>query len=216
MEGRPGGSDQPVCESRWEVFALSWAGYQDVEPGHQGALQGRSGAYWSLKPHYFVIIQSTWLLCGQQIGCNESCWNFPVGMNKVAHLLVLQRFTGHSTAVTTLCFATARPSYSNGLYFLSGAAHDRLLSVWWVAARFKDRPSLRIPLWQWPNVCCAFCYRQVREDGKDKNSVVSFTLTDEPRHIDLVTSSSKEEVRGFRIFFGFLTNMLSAWINVIV
>uniref|UniRef100_A0A7N8XN71 WD repeat domain 43 n=1 Tax=Mastacembelus armatus TaxID=205130 RepID=A0A7N8XN71_9TELE len=52
----------------------------------------------------------------------------------------------------------------NGLYFLSGAAHDRLLSVW-----------------------------QVRVDGKDKNSVVSFTLTDEPQHIDLVTSSNKEE-----------------------
>uniref|UniRef100_A0AAQ4QS56 WD repeat domain 43 n=1 Tax=Gasterosteus aculeatus aculeatus TaxID=481459 RepID=A0AAQ4QS56_GASAC len=53
---------------------------------------------------------------------------------------------------------------SNGLYFLSGAAHDRLLSVW-----------------------------QVREDGKDKNSVVSFTLTDEPQHIDLVASNNKEE-----------------------
>lgn len=37
--------------------------------------------------------------------------------------------------------------------------------------------------------------RQVREDGKDKNSVVSFTLTDEPQHIDLVTSNNKEEVR---------------------
>ncbi|XP_013865349.1 WD repeat-containing protein 43 [Austrofundulus limnaeus] len=77
---------------------------------------------------------------------------------------VYRKFTGHSTAVTTLCFATTRPPDSNGLYFLSGAAHDRLLSVW-----------------------------QVREDGKDKNSVVSFTLTDEPQHIDLVTSSSKEE-----------------------
>lgn len=51
-------------------------------------------------------------------------------MNKVSCLLVLQRFTGHSTAVTTLCFATTRPPDSNGLYFLSGAAHDRLLSVW--------------------------------------------------------------------------------------
>ncbi|XP_042356854.1 WD repeat-containing protein 43 [Plectropomus leopardus] len=77
---------------------------------------------------------------------------------------VYRKFTGHSTAVTTLRFATLRPPESNGLYFLSGAAHDRLLSVW-----------------------------QVREDGKDKNSVVSFTLTDEPQHIDLVTSSSKEE-----------------------
>jgi len=41
-----------------------------------------------------------------------------------------QKFTGHSTAVTTLRFATTRPPDSNGLYFLSGAAHDRLLSVW--------------------------------------------------------------------------------------
>lgn len=45
-------------------------------------------------------------------------------------LFYLQKFTGHSTAVTTLCFATTRPPDSNGLYFLSGAAHDRLLSVW--------------------------------------------------------------------------------------
>uniref|UniRef100_A0A665V7W7 Uncharacterized protein n=1 Tax=Echeneis naucrates TaxID=173247 RepID=A0A665V7W7_ECHNA len=77
---------------------------------------------------------------------------------------VFRKFTGHSTAVTTLRFATTRPPDSNGLYFLSGAAHDRLLSVW-----------------------------QVRDDGKDKNSVVSFTLTDEPQHIDLVMSNSKEE-----------------------
>ncbi|XP_037342854.2 WD repeat-containing protein 43 [Pungitius pungitius] len=77
---------------------------------------------------------------------------------------VYRKFTGHSTAVTTLRFATTRPPDSNGLYFLSGAAHDRLLSVW-----------------------------QVREDGKDKNSVVSFTLTDEPQHIDLVASNNKEE-----------------------
>ncbi|XP_069017055.1 WD repeat-containing protein 43 [Embiotoca jacksoni] len=77
---------------------------------------------------------------------------------------VYRKFTGHSTAVTTLRFATTRPPDSNGLYFLSGAAHDRLLSVW-----------------------------QVREDGKDKNSVVSFTLTDGPQHIDLIASNSKEE-----------------------
>lgn len=37
--------------------------------------------------------------------------------------------------------------------------------------------------------------RQVRSDGKDKNSVVSFTLTDEPQHIDLQTSNRKDEVR---------------------
>uniref|UniRef100_A0A8C4ADK0 Small-subunit processome Utp12 domain-containing protein n=1 Tax=Denticeps clupeoides TaxID=299321 RepID=A0A8C4ADK0_9TELE len=78
--------------------------------------------------------------------------------------VLYRKFTGHSTMVTTLCFATTRPPDSNGLYFLSGAVHDRLLSVW-----------------------------QVRTDGKDKNSVVSFTLTDEPKHIDLLTSNSKEE-----------------------
>ncbi|XP_072313267.1 WD repeat-containing protein 43 isoform X2 [Eucyclogobius newberryi] len=77
---------------------------------------------------------------------------------------IYRKFTGHSTAVTTLCFATTRPPDGNGLYFLSGAAHDRLLSVW-----------------------------QVRDDGKDKNSVVSFTLTDEPQHVDLVPSNSKEK-----------------------
>lgn len=77
---------------------------------------------------------------------------------------IYRKFTGHSTAVTTLCFATTRPPDGNGLYFLSGAAHDRLLSVW-----------------------------QVRDDGKDKNSVVSFTLTDEPQHVNLVPSNSKEE-----------------------
>ncbi|KAG7271778.1 hypothetical protein CRUP_002045, partial [Coryphaenoides rupestris] len=77
---------------------------------------------------------------------------------------VYRKFTGHSTAVTTLCFATTRPPDGNGLYFLSGAVDDRLLSVW-----------------------------QVRDDGKDKNSVVSFTLTDEPQHIDLYSSNSKEE-----------------------
>lgn len=38
-------------------------------------------------------------------------------------------------------------------------------------------------------------FRQVRSDGKDKNSVVSFTLTDEPQHIDLQTSNRKDEVR---------------------
>lgn len=77
---------------------------------------------------------------------------------------VYRKFTGHSTAVTTLCFATTRPPEGNGLHFLSGAAHDRFLSVW-----------------------------QVKDDGKDKNSVVSFTLTDEPEHIDLVPSNSKEK-----------------------
>ncbi|KAK1793050.1 hypothetical protein P4O66_011397, partial [Electrophorus voltai] len=77
---------------------------------------------------------------------------------------VYRKFTGHCTTVTNLCFATTRPPDSDALYFLSGASHDRLLSVW-----------------------------QVRSDGRDKDSVVSFTLTDEPRHVDLQTSNSKDE-----------------------
>ncbi|XP_023649180.1 WD repeat-containing protein 43 [Paramormyrops kingsleyae] len=75
---------------------------------------------------------------------------------------VYRRFTGHLTAVSTLCFATTRPPDSDSLYFLSGAASDRVLSVW-----------------------------QVRSDGKDKNAVLSFTLTEEPRHVDLVASDDK-------------------------
>uniref|UniRef100_A0A8C9VE81 WD repeat domain 43 n=1 Tax=Scleropages formosus TaxID=113540 RepID=A0A8C9VE81_SCLFO len=77
---------------------------------------------------------------------------------------VYRKFTGHATAVTTLHFASARPPDSDGLYFLSGAAHDRLLSVW-----------------------------QVRSGGKDKNAVLSFTLTDEPRHLDIIPSDGKDQ-----------------------
>lgn len=70
-------------------------------------------------------------------------------MISVSFLSVLQRFTGHSTAVTTLCFATTRPPDSNGLYFLSGAAHDRLLSVWWGHRTFQR----------------GVCWRASRHDG---------------------------------------------------
>ncbi|XP_034966397.1 WD repeat-containing protein 43 [Zootoca vivipara] len=84
---------------------------------------------------------------------------------------VYRHFTGHATAVSTLMFVTVRPPNENqpfdgitGLYFLSGAVHDRLLSVW-----------------------------QVRSDRKERNAVMSFMATDEPIHIDLTMSESKEE-----------------------
>nr|XP_056708914.1 WD repeat-containing protein 43 [Euleptes europaea] len=84
---------------------------------------------------------------------------------------VYRHFTGHATPVSTLMFITVRPPNENqpfdgitGLYFLSGAVHDRLLSVW-----------------------------QVRSDRKEKNAVMSFTVTDEPIHVDLTISESKEE-----------------------
>uniref|UniRef100_A0A8C5RSS8 WD repeat domain 43 n=1 Tax=Laticauda laticaudata TaxID=8630 RepID=A0A8C5RSS8_LATLA len=84
---------------------------------------------------------------------------------------VYRHFTGHATAVSMLRFITMWPPAENqpfdgitGLYFLSGAMHDRLLSVW-----------------------------QVRSDRKEKNAVISFTTTDEPIHIDLTISESKEQ-----------------------
>ncbi|KAF7253578.1 WD repeat-containing protein 43 [Varanus komodoensis] len=87
------------------------------------------------------------------------------------YYLLGMHFTGHATAVSMLMFITVRPSNENqpfdgitGLYFLSGAMHDRLLSVW-----------------------------QVRSDRKEKNAVMSFTVPDEPIHVDLTVSESKEE-----------------------
>ncbi|XP_078062152.1 WD repeat-containing protein 43 [Mustelus asterias] len=84
---------------------------------------------------------------------------------------VYRKFTGHATTISSLTFATIRPSSDSqpfdgttGLYFLSGAVHDRLLNVW-----------------------------QVRSDGKDKNAVLSFTLTDEPIYVDLTTSGDRED-----------------------
>ncbi|XP_030303803.1 WD repeat-containing protein 43 isoform X2 [Calypte anna] len=80
-------------------------------------------------------------------------------------------FTGHATSVSSLIFTTVKPMNENkpfdgitGLYFLSGAIHDRLLSVW-----------------------------QIRSDRKEKNAVMSFTVTDEPTFIDLTVSEVKEE-----------------------
>ncbi|XP_036605526.1 WD repeat-containing protein 43 [Trichosurus vulpecula] len=84
---------------------------------------------------------------------------------------VYRHFTGHATAVSSLIFTTIRPPNENqpfdgitGLYFLSGAVHDRLLNVW-----------------------------QVRSENKEKNAVMSFTVTDEPVYIDLTLSENKEE-----------------------
>ncbi|XP_054583957.1 WD repeat-containing protein 43 isoform X2 [Eptesicus fuscus] len=82
-----------------------------------------------------------------------------------------RHFTGHATPVSSLMFTTIRPPNESqpfdgisGLYFLSGAVHDRLLNVW-----------------------------QVRSENKQKNAVMSFTVTDEPIYIDLTLSENKEE-----------------------
>ncbi|NXT47574.1 WDR43 protein, partial [Pluvianellus socialis] len=84
---------------------------------------------------------------------------------------VYRHFTGHATSVSSLMFTTVKPTNENkpfdgitGLYFLSGAIHDRLLSVWYI-----------------------------RSDRKEKNAVMSFTVTDEPTFIDLTVSEVKEE-----------------------
>ncbi|KAF4016492.1 hypothetical protein G4228_008378 [Cervus hanglu yarkandensis] len=85
---------------------------------------------------------------------------------------VYRHFTGHATPVSSLTFTTIRPPNESqpfdgitGLYFLSGAVHDRLLNVWYV----------------------------VRSENKEKNAVMSFTVTDEPVFIDLTLSENKEE-----------------------
>ncbi|XP_021567011.1 WD repeat-containing protein 43 [Carlito syrichta] len=84
---------------------------------------------------------------------------------------VYRHFTGHATPVSSLRFTTVRPPNESqpfdgitGLYFLSGAVHDRLLNVW-----------------------------QVRSESKEKNAVMSFTVTDEPVYVDVTLSGSKEE-----------------------
>ncbi|KAJ7414608.1 WD repeat-containing protein 43 [Willisornis vidua] len=84
---------------------------------------------------------------------------------------VYRHFTGHATSVSSLMFTTVKPMNESipfdgitGLYFLSGAVHDRLLSVW-----------------------------QIRSDRKEKNAVMSFAVTDEPIFVDLTISEVKEE-----------------------
>ncbi|XP_068088859.1 WD repeat-containing protein 43 [Hyperolius riggenbachi] len=80
-----------------------------------------------------------------------------------------RQFTGHSTAVTSLMFIrppgeSQSSSDTTGLYFLSGAVHDRLISVW-----------------------------QVRTEKKERGAVLSFTLADFPVSVDLAPSDSKDE-----------------------
>ncbi|NXC68039.1 WDR43 protein, partial [Anhinga anhinga] len=122
--------------------------------------------------------------------CKVKCWKGPTRIIKsnscpctgqpqihTMSLRVLSKcflnihFTGHATSVSSLMFTTVKPMNENkpfdgitGLYFLSGAIHDRLLSVWYI-----------------------------RSDRKEKNAVMSFTVTDEPTFIDLTVSEVKEE-----------------------
>ncbi|XP_053568620.1 WD repeat-containing protein 43 [Bombina bombina] len=84
---------------------------------------------------------------------------------------VYRQFTGHSSAVTSLLFMTQQPSSESqplpdttNLYFLSGAVHDRLISVW-----------------------------QSRSEKKEKSALLSFTLTETPVFMDLLPSENKEE-----------------------
>ncbi|KAM8945385.1 WD repeat-containing protein 43 [Pelodytes ibericus] len=84
---------------------------------------------------------------------------------------VYRQFTGHSSSVTSLMFLRT-PSSSDsgasqdptGLYFLSGAMHDRLISVW-----------------------------HVRSEKKEKSAVLSFTLSESPVCLDLASGQSREE-----------------------
>ncbi|XP_063300153.1 WD repeat-containing protein 43 [Pelobates fuscus] len=83
---------------------------------------------------------------------------------------VYRQFTGHSSAVMSLMFVTTpsssdSPSHdTTGLYFLSGAMYDRLISVW-----------------------------HVKTGKKEKSAAMSFTLTESPVCVDLTPSRSKEE-----------------------
>ncbi|NXU63065.1 WDR43 protein, partial [Horornis vulcanius] len=77
----------------------------------------------------------------------------------------------YRVSMSSLMFTTVKPMNESkpfdgitGLYFLSGAIHDRLLSVWYI-----------------------------RSDRKEKNAVMSFTVTDEPIFVDLAVSEVKEE-----------------------
>ncbi|KAG7466072.1 hypothetical protein MATL_G00160950 [Megalops atlanticus] len=154
-----GGHSGGVNSVRWHpVEALLYSGSEDTHIAEWDLQTGKTRCKWKADRGPVTS------LCVSPDGRLLLSAGQTIKMWDLETKEVYRRFTGHSTAVTTLCFATTRPPDSDGLYFLSGAAHDRLLSVW-----------------------------QVRSDGKDKNAVVSFTLTDEPQHIDLISSDSKEE-----------------------
>ena len=76
--------------------------------------------------------------------------------------------------------------------------HNKMCFYYWIllyTCQFKSSFKLIVCVTAMTLMHLYVFYRQVRDDGKDKNSVVSFTLTDEPLHIDLYSSNSKEEVR---------------------
>eukprot|EP00058_Branchiostoma_floridae_P019053 XP_002604542.1 hypothetical protein BRAFLDRAFT_122327 [Branchiostoma floridae] len=91
---------------------------------------------------------------------------------------VLLSFTGHASLVTSLLFATLPPPTANGrrksvtnqeaavdgLYFLSGATHDRLMNAW-----------------------------QIKMKSKEKTAVVSFSLTEEPVYVDVLRPRQKDQ-----------------------
>ncbi|XP_019625691.1 PREDICTED: WD repeat-containing protein 43-like isoform X2 [Branchiostoma belcheri] len=91
---------------------------------------------------------------------------------------VLLTFTGHASLVTSLLFATLPPPPANGrrksvsnqettvdgLYFLSGAVHDRLMNAW-----------------------------QIKMKSKEKTAVVSFSLTEEPVYVDVLKPRQKDQ-----------------------
>nr|XP_032820845.1 WD repeat-containing protein 43 [Petromyzon marinus] len=83
---------------------------------------------------------------------------------------LLRKFTGHATTVSLMMFATTHPPNDieafdgiTGLYFVTGAAHDRFLNVW-----------------------------QVKDDNK-KTPAVALILTDEPTYVDLVRPEKSDE-----------------------
>lgn len=83
---------------------------------------------------------------------------------------ILQKFTGHATSVSQLLFTPLKSEGSSsdcktdGYYFLSGAEQDRFVNAW-----------------------------KVDLDSKDKSSIVSFSLSDEPALLELSHYRDKEK-----------------------